>query len=176
MKASAHADRGHRRWKDGSVGSSNTTLSSSSRRCAPCAAARSANERETSSRCAVVSPIDTRSQLWPIGDPSNTVAGFANFEEDFSDQGMRDSGPLPNGVHVADRGRAEGVRRLLHPYRCVEGLRHARRQPDHRPAELRRLRDCRPGHRGVGTLGRLDVVRGVPAPAAPELPALSTAR
>jgi hypothetical protein len=122
MKASVHADRSHRRWKDGSVGSSNTTRSISSRRCAPCAAARSANERETSFRWVVVSPIDARSQLWLIGDPSNTVTGFANVEEDFSDQGMWDSGPLPNGVHVADRGRAEGARRQLHPRRCVEGF------------------------------------------------------
>jgi putative intracellular protease/amidase len=41
-----------------------------------------------------------------------TVTGFANVEEDFADQGMWDSGALPNGVHVMPWRIEDELRRL----------------------------------------------------------------
>ena len=114
------------------------------------------------------------------GEPlvtGKTVTGFANVEEDFADESMWEAGAASDGHArdaLADRGRAEGAGRQLHPSRTVERLRCPRRQPDHRSAELQRRRDRRPHHRGVGTMNRFAVLRVVPRPAALETHTSST--
>jgi putative intracellular protease/amidase len=79
-----------------------------------------------------------------------TVTGFANIEEDYSDQAVWDSGALDRASHVMpwrieDELKALGAN--FHPGWPVERVRSTRRQPRHRPAKFQRRRD-RGSHRG----------------------------
>jgi putative intracellular protease/amidase len=80
------------------------------------------------------------------GEPlvaGKTVAGFANLDEDYVDQSVCDMVALSRPTGTSCRGASRTSKALgaqLHPGRAVEGLRHPRREPDHRTTDLQRGR------------------------------------
>lgn len=106
----------------------------------PCEGSRPAILRSWQGRrgpCAMAWPCFAIPKL-SNGEPlvaGKPITGFANSEDDFADQSIREMGTLPpdrHGMpwHIDDE--LKGAGRHRHPSRALEGLRHPRRQPDHR--------------------------------------------